>query len=290
MLKVAANQLDSNRMNTCKTTPPASQPQRRKSAFTLIELLVVIAIIAILAALLLPALGKAKQRAQAISCMSNTKQLTLAWLQYAHDNGDTLVTDDNAGAMTWCAGWLSWDAGTDNTNTLLLTDDRFALLGNYVAKQARIYQCPADTYLSPQQRPLGWTARARSVSMDAAMGGGYKAFDWCDPMKRMGNLIKPQPSLAWVLVDEHPDSINDAMLYVNPKWGNPAAFQWTDFPASYHNGACGFSFADGHSEIKKWKQSGPFTTVYPVRYTGLNNILVRYSVDYGWVAERTPQK
>ena len=267
------------------------RPQKHNTAFTLIELLVVIAIIAILAAMLLPALGRAKSRAQGISCMSNTKQLTLAWLMYANDNNDNIVTADNAGAKTWCAGWLTWDNYADNTNTLLLTDERYALLGIYVARQAKVYQCPADNYVSPSQRSMGWTARVRSVSMDGAMGEGYKAFDWCDPMKRISNLIKPQPSLAWVLVDEHPDSINDAMLYVNPKWPSPPAYQWTDVPASYHSGACGFSFADGHSEIKKWKNtSRPYGTVYPVRFSGLNNISARSSVDYAWVAERTPKK
>jgi hypothetical protein len=135
------------------------------------------------------------------------------------------------------------------------------------------------------------SARARSVSMDSAMGDGWKCFDWCDPMKKMSNLIKPQPSLAWVLVDEHPDCINDAMLYVNPKLVNPNLYQWTDVPANYHCGAGGFSFADGHSEIKKWKNTTlPYVTIYPVRYIGLNNISARNSADYAWVAERTPQK
>ena len=253
----------------------------------------VIAIIAILAALLLPALTIAKIKAEGISCLSNTRQLALAWIMYAGDHNDTLVINGGGGVDTWCQGEMSWDTSTDNTNIVKLTDERTALLAPYSARQYKIYHCPADRYASPPQRALGWYTRVRSMAMNATMGGGPKAFGWCDPMLKMYSLVKPKPSMAWVFVDEHPDSITDSRLYVNPYWLNSSSAQWTDLPASYHNGACGFSFADGHSEIKKWRAS---FTRRPVTYqsgVGVSNRLpvpASGMVDYNWAAERTPQK
>jgi prepilin-type processing-associated H-X9-DG protein len=217
--------------------------------------------------------------------MNNTRQLTLAWISYAGDNGDNLVSNDNSGASTWCPGEMTWDTNPDNTNTFLLTDPQHALLASYYGGAYKLFKCPADMYLSAAQRPLGWSSRVRSVSMDAAMGQGWKYFAWCDQIKKMGELVNPAPAMAWVLVDEHPDSINDAMLYVNQTLPVVNA-TFVDFPASYHDGACGFSFADGHSEIHKWRDS---RSIQPVTTTGgLNNIPVRGSLDFAWLAERTP--
>ena len=262
---------------------PAGRSRLR--AFTLIELLVVIAIIAILAALLLPALSKAKIRAQAIMCMNNTKQLAVAWISYAGDNSDTLVVNDNSGAQTWCPGEMTWDTNPDNTNTLLLSDSQHAMMAPYYAGQYKLFKCPADVYASTPQRALGWSSRVRSVAMDAAMGPGWKYFAWCHQIKKMSELVTPPPVMAWVLVDEHPDSINDAMLYVNQTLPVANA-TFVDFPASYHDGACGFSFADGHSEIHKWKDKRSIQAV--TTQGGLNNIPVRGSLDFLWVAQRTP--
>ena len=240
------------------------------NGFTLIELLVVIAIIAILAAMLLPALGRAKQRAQAMQCMSNTKQLALGWMMYNGDYSGNLCPNvilDTTGVPTWVFGIENFVASNpDNTNLTVLST---GLLWPYV-KSEGVYKCPADNYPVP-----GEGTRLRSYSMNGFITGGAAnatVLRSASYLQISGNwkmynketdITAPTPSDLFVFIDEHPESINDGCIVINPS--TPTRWQ-DDLPASYHNGDCGISFADGHSEVHAWRQG---TTKVPVNSANL---------------------
>ena len=275
--------------------PPITQrKQCGREGFTLIELLVVIAIIAILAGLLLPALAKAKTKAQGIACMNHTRQLMLAWMLYAGDYRDQLVNNHGypeilAKRNSWVNNMMTWGTEPDNTNTAFITE---AKLGPYLSKTINVYKCPADKALSDVQRAKGWSARVRSYSMNAHIGDGGeqapKGINGANPdYKQFLSLSDfQQPSNLFVLLDEHPDSINDG-------WFLPFVIQnptWIDMPASYHNGAAGFSFADGHSETHRWIDS---STKWPARQRGIQypvNLRRNERTDYQWIIERMTVK
>lgn len=274
---------------------------RRSSprAFTLIELLVVIAIIAILAAMLLPALSKAKLKSQGILCMNNTRQLMQGVHLYSGDNQEyfpmnvhgsvaqsgATITAAATSYYPWIMGWLTWDTSPHNTNSQYLTSDSYSVLARYVGRSQKIFKCPADNRVSSMQARLGWNERVRSVSMNGAVGIGNKAATDgllnCEKVfAKTTDVTRPTPANLWVFVDEHPDSINDGAFFNAQR-----NYEWIDLPSNQHNGACGFAFADGHSEIHRWRSS---VLRYQLKFMDLTRQPVSsQDPDFLWTIERT---
>lgn len=256
-----------------------------QAGFTLIELLVVIAIIAILAAMLLPALTKAKLKAQGVSCMNNLKQLNVAWLMYPPDFNDVLLGCQDGlpdGRVNWMSTLGSASGGLDYSskryNWDVNNDMTLSPMWPYTGKSAAIFKCPADRAMVPND--LGtMVPRIRSNSMSQVFGFG----EWLDgttptgvpnrnqtvwrTYAKLGQIVNPVQS--FVFIDEHPDGVNDAAFATQSKFAWPGDLPGNekiiDVPASYHNGACGFSFSDGHSIIHKWIGSN---IKIPPTYTG----------------------
>jgi prepilin-type N-terminal cleavage/methylation domain-containing protein len=271
--------------------------------FTLIELLVVIAIIAILAAILLPVLNSAKIRALQTECTNNKHELGLAWLIYAGDNTERLAINTDPGQGRgylfngkpgWITGILDWTSGQQNTNTDYLMDDRYSQLGDYTQRVPAIFTCPADHYVSPAQAALGWTHRSRTVAMNGAIGDGNKFNQPGSPwgwspwyvVKKTTGFHTPGPSDCWIIMDEHPDSIDDGILYT----ASYPTTVFTEMPGNQLNYACGIVYGDGHADQHFWK--GPvlgahINITYPS--TWINQVPCSITdPDMCWMALHTP--
>lgn len=286
--------------------------ETRRGGFTLIELLVVIAIIAILAALLLPALSKAKQKAQGSLCLNNGKQMMTAMLAYTADNTEYFPPNPDDGNTIPGYNWVSGQAGIGGPQEFdpdVIKDPTRSLLITFLGGNVTLFHCPGDRrqglYQGTDPALIGQTVpAARTFSMSQAVGtvdpgytdgfgsphsgvpklpvsgpwltGVYLGNQHNDPWATYGKTTDmtsaPGPAMLWVLVDEDANGLNDAAFAFDMV--NQA---WHDAPGSYHSGACGFAFADGHSEIHKWLEK-------PVAQDDANE------TDWNWMRQRTSAK
>jgi prepilin-type N-terminal cleavage/methylation domain-containing protein/prepilin-type processing-associated H-X9-DG protein len=264
-------------------------------AFTLIELLVVIAIIAILAAMLLPALSRSKTRAQGVYCMNNHRNLLVAWKMYVDDNRE-LLPHVKHGAYEWVGGWLDYSTARDNWD--IEYNLKTSILFPY-CKNAMVFKCPADQSTVNVSGAI--RNRVRTMSMLNWIGGRgeNRPMNWSNVnfgnrsgeyriFRKSSDFNEPGPALTFVFLDEREDSINDGMFVVDMLIYPTRTESIVDYPASYHGGAGGFSFVDGHSELKKW--STPKILAAPLRGqvrpypTPLGS---EYNRDVVWMQERS---
>jgi prepilin-type N-terminal cleavage/methylation domain-containing protein len=276
------------------------QLRNKPRAFTLIELLVVIAIIAILAAMLLPALVRGKQKALGVQCMNDHRQLALAWRMYADDNHDVLVyASDNPGdpnhlvldQYAWtlshmdfvAANQANWDINVDITQRPLWP---------YTGKNAMIYRCPSDrSFLMVNGVAM---PRVRSMSMNLFVGGfdgTDGGWSWADAMKIYAKLSDfDAPSKIFVFLDMREDSVNwGNFMTWTQGYGDPSQYGFDgDYPGMYHHRACGFSFSDGHSELKRWLDDRTMPPLTSGANPLFNNFTTtKNNVDVAWLQEHS---
>jgi prepilin-type N-terminal cleavage/methylation domain-containing protein/prepilin-type processing-associated H-X9-DG protein len=287
-----------DRSPSCVRPAESSELSRTKGegplarGFTLIELLVVIAIIAILAALLLPALAKAKAQGRRVQCINNERQLAIIWLLYASDQSDKLV--NNGHSVGLAAGYAPlWVYGDTHftyppfVDTQYLLDPTYANFGNHL-KNCQIYLCPEDhskllvpgsgPYLNqPKIRSYAMNSHLNWVSESGTLTSGYTIY------RTLSSLSRPGPSRIFLFQDVLPENLCYPAFVV--RMSSPTSFSFFHFPSSQHNRGGVVSFADGHAEYHRWRDAR--TRPVPIGGLVAHNNPSPNNEDLAWIQERT---
>jgi prepilin-type processing-associated H-X9-DG protein len=286
-----------------QTRRVASNRIQQPHAFTLIELVVVLLMVALLGLTLVPGAAKLRPNTQVIQCQNNLRQLTEAWTMYSADYSGRVANNYGVDEMTasitsglfdnWVNNVMTWGAsGTtadrSNTNNAWVVNGG---LGRYTAAAIGVYRCPADNYLSLPQRAAGFPYRNRSLSMNSTFGRFSSGSDptaqginWAFSQYRqyLKYTQVPKPAKTWLIIEEHPDSINDG-YFIN----NPDLNYWQDIPSSFHNGGCSLSFTDGHTELKRWQSPTSWYRGVQFSYPVTRAFDTLGRADYAWFLSRT---
>jgi prepilin-type processing-associated H-X9-DG protein/prepilin-type N-terminal cleavage/methylation domain-containing protein len=276
-------------------------PGNCEKGFTAIELIAVVAVIVVLTGILIPTLARTKSADDAAVCVRNMRELVTAWQLYAGNYEDQVCNNFTIPATqeaittktfdNWANNLMTWSTtgleGQSVTNKEWL---KSGVLGKFSSDPVRMYKCPADTYLSAAQKRLNWEKRFRTYAMNAFCGRNDRSptsgngRSWADPSYRQLLSLAdfPNPQKTWVTIEEHADSLNDGFFIVQLN-----ATAWGDLPASYHKGACNFSFADGHVETHPWRSSRSKIPVTAKTFPSPQPFDAAGKQDYQWYKERT---
>ncbi len=264
-------------LSQCRAQAPAAP-----AGFSRIDLVTVIGVLVLLVLLLTPALAHTRLVDQAFQCRNNLRQLIQGWRMYADDNNGNLAL-----AFDWVAGWESYGANNaDNTNVNYLVK---GALGPYV-KNPAVYKCPADQSVALEGRIVYPRVRTLSMSQTFSRDNEGHLEDAGSPpnywrhYQKSADMILPAPADLWVLIDENPDSINDAAFGVRM---SPYSSVWQDGPTTLHDGSCGFAFADGHVELKEWADLRTLAMRVTYSQSFPYGLVQTNNQDIMWVQDRT---